>query len=126
MEETRFGRLEDRVDSLKDDVAEIKVKQTLTHETLCGLKNDFEEHVEEIRNHITGDNKIINHIEPIIGLLPTLSEIAQQYHFEKLKKEEEGRLRKENREKIKDVSVKVGLLGSLISAVLYVLHKFGL
>lgn len=126
MEETRFGRLEDRVDSLKDDVAEIKVKQTLTHETLCGLKSDFEEHVEEIRNHITGDNKIINHIEPIIGLLPTLSEIAQQYHFEKLKKDEAERLRKENMDKIKDVSVKVGLLGTLLSGVAYVLSKIGL
>lgn len=126
MDENRFNRLEERVDSVKDDIAEIKAKQSVSHTILCDLREDFHSHVEEIKDHIAGDKKIINHIDPLLSILPTLSEIVQKYHYEKTKAEEDAEVKRNRNEAWKNTSVKVGVIGSILSAILYVASKLGL
>tara|TARA_R100001086_G_scaffold249698_1_gene190432 strand:- start:5267 stop:5587 length:321 start_codon:yes stop_codon:yes gene_type:complete len=72
----RMDRLEVKVDSIKDDVSE--------------LKADFRVHVskmdtrmEVFADHIQGDNKIINEIQPLIEQLPKMAKIVKEYEYKK-------------------------------------------
>lgn len=78
MDEQRFQRLEDKVDVLKQDVTELKVNLTVGMEKLDG-------HIQEVRDHVAGDNKIINEITPVLG---QLKEMVDDYSYKKKRKEE--------------------------------------
>lgn len=108
MSEERLQRLEDKVDKVKDDVHE--------------LKTDFKIHTTEMANkmqvfgdHITGDQKIINEISPLMQKLPDLVEIVKEYQYEK-----ETKRRK--REKIKTFMTKAGMI-SIVVGILAGLKK---
>ena len=66
MDETRFTRLETRVDEIKGDLAEVKAEQQINSSRLDDLKDHVKEHTEAVRNHVAGDDKIISEIAPII------------------------------------------------------------
>lgn len=91
--EKRIDRLEDKVDAIKTDVAE--------------LKSDMKHLMPKIEEHITGDKKIINHLTPVIDKLPALIEIVERDQFEKMK-------RKEKAEKLKNLTAKLGFISLLV------------
>lgn len=66
MDEIRFSRLEARVDEIKDDVAEVKAQQMITSHNVDDLKGYIKEQTEIVKSHVTGDDKIITEIGPII------------------------------------------------------------
>lgn len=78
----KFEKLEDKIDQVGDNVNQ--------------LRTDFKVHVALIEEHVAGDKKIINEIQPIL----------EAYKFEQLKKKEAI----ENREAIyKYVKITSGL-----------------
>lgn len=102
-DKNRLERLEGKVDTIKEDIFE--------------LKSEFKVHVVNMENkldtfekHIAGDNKIINHISPIIEKFPVIIEIVEEYNFEKKKKAERN-------SKIKAFSIKAGIVGTIITAI---------
>jgi hypothetical protein len=97
--EKRFDRLEKRVDEVKDEVSE--------------LKTEFQIHRHLVEEHVTGDNKIIQKIEPLLDVLPSLQEIVQEYHLDKLDKKRSEERRKLILDKIKIVSGLLGIIGAI-------------
>ena len=100
----KIDKLEEKIDKVKDDVAE--------------LKTDFKIHAEKMNtkmeifeDHITGDKKIINELQPVLEKLPTIVEIAEQYQFDK-------KLKQENIKKIKKWSLKIGFIGTVIGTAI--------
>lgn len=100
MSEERLQRLEDKVDKVKEDVTE--------------LKTDFKVHTTEMNakmqvfgDHMTGDQKIINEISPLMQELPDLVEIIKEYQYDKETK-------KRKREKIKSFMTKAGVVSILV------------
>ena len=96
----RLERLEDKVDLIKDDVSE--------------LKSDFKVHVNKMEDkmevfgeHITGDQKIINHLEPFLKQLPEFSEALGDYKFKK-------QLRERREKWIKRTTAVLGLVSLLV------------
>lgn len=67
MDEIRFSRLENRVDEIKDDLAEVKAEQRVTNHYIESLKDHVETQSDLVRQHVTGDEKIITEIAPIIA-----------------------------------------------------------
>lgn len=103
-QETRFQRMEDKIDGVKHDVNEIKSE-------VQELKSDIKYHMTKVEEHVAGDKKIINEIQPILAKLPQIVEMAEEYHFNK---------------KVKDKTVKlIGILGMLVG-LLAGLDKLGI
>lgn len=80
MNESRFDKLDNKIEKVREDVSELKV--------------DLKAHIVEskinmdvIRDHVAGDKKIINAIEPLMSELPDLVNIIKEYQFNKLKKQ---------------------------------------
>lgn len=78
--ESQITKLEDKVEAVREDVSE--------------LKSDLKLHIQEtrqnmevIRAHVSADNRIVAAIEPLVKELPTLVEIAKEYHWQKMAKE---------------------------------------
>jgi hypothetical protein len=78
--ESQISKLEDKVEAVREDVSE--------------LKSDLKLHIQEtrqnmevIRAHVSADNRIVTAIEPLVKELPTLVEIAKEYHWQKLSNE---------------------------------------
>ena len=94
--EERFQRIEDKVDNLREDVIEIKV--------------DMKHHIEKVEEHITGDKKIINEIQPLLAKLPGIVEIVEDHAFDK-------KLKKKRAETIKHYGSRLGLLSLIIGIV---------
>jgi len=77
---SQLEKLEDKVESVREDVSE--------------LKSDFKLHMQEtrqnmevIRAHVSADNRIVASIEPLVKELPILVEVAKEYHWQKMAKE---------------------------------------
>ena len=66
MDDQRFGRLETRVDQIKDDVAEVKAEQKVQSATNVEMKDALKELTQAVTAHVAGDDKIITEIHPII------------------------------------------------------------
>jgi len=99
--EDRVVRLEDKIDDVKEDVSE--------------LKSDFKVHTALMQEHVAGDSKIINEITPLIEALPSLKEIVEEYHYEKIESKKKAEKRKVVMDRIKIVSGILGIIG-MISA----------
>lgn len=103
-QETRFQRMEDKIDSVKQDVTEVKVE-------VQEMKYDIKNHMKKVEEHVAGDKKIINEIQPLLARLPQIIEMAEEYHVSK---------------KIKDRVLKtLGILGMLVG-ILAGLEKLGI
>lgn len=66
MDDTRFSRLENRVDEIKDDLADVKAEQRVTNHHIETLNKNMEIHSELVKSHVAGDDKIITEIAPLI------------------------------------------------------------
>jgi hypothetical protein len=109
MDESRFSRLETRVDKVIDDVAEVKADTKIIHSDLGDLRDALKEHVDVVKEHVTGDKKIINIIEPMMQQMPEFHAMIQDYKTEKAIKQKKA-------EKLKHWSIKGGLLFGLAGA----------
>lgn len=69
IKESRFQRLEDKVDRVENKVIEV------------GSKLDT--HMEVVKDHIAGDKKVINEWKPVIEMVPHLKEIIDNHNYEK-------------------------------------------
>jgi chromosome segregation ATPase len=63
MDDSRFSRLENRVDEIKDDVAEIKAEQKVFTTSVSDLKDQVKDYTEAVNSHVTSDNKVITVLE---------------------------------------------------------------
>lgn len=68
--------MEDKIDSVKHEVTEVKLE-------VGEIKADIKHHMDKVEQHITGDNKIINELQPILNKLPHIVEMAEEYHISK-------------------------------------------
>lgn len=100
MDTSRFERLESKVDQVKDDVSELKVDFKIHMVNVENKMNDF-------ASHIQGDNKIINHIEPLLKQLPEIYDLVSEYKFQK-------QLNARKIEKVKSMTAKLGLISLLV------------
>lgn len=66
MDAERFSRLENRVDEIKDDLADVKAEQKITNHHIESLKDHMQIHSELVKQHVAGDDKIITEIAPLI------------------------------------------------------------
>lgn len=96
IDETRFQRVESKLDELKDDMTE--------------LKTDFRIHINLVEEHVAGDKKIINQITPILDKLPSIMEIVEDYQFTKV-------LKQKRMDSIKEVTTKLGLVGLVLGII---------
>ena len=78
--EVRFQRMEDKIDSVKEDVMAVKSE-------VSEMKTDIRHHMEKVEEHVAGDKKLINEIQPILTKLPQIVEMAEEYHVSKRLKE---------------------------------------
>lgn len=78
--EVRFQRMEDKIDSVKEDVIAVKAE-------VSEMKSDIRHHMKKVEEHVAGDKKIINEIQPILAKLPQIVEMAEEYHVSKRLKE---------------------------------------
>lgn len=79
MSESRFNRLEHKVDNVNEKVDEVKIDVT-------ELKGDMKLHMHEVEKHVTDDNKIIKHIEPMLPLISELKTIVDESKYERMKR----------------------------------------
>lgn len=93
----RYDRLEDKIDKVKDDVTEVKVD-------VAEMKTTLKNTNELIAEHISGDNKVINQLVPILG---DLGSMVEDHKYNKLKK-------KKFTEKLKTVSLKLSIVGAVV------------
>lgn len=117
MDEMRFGRLEDKVDKIKDDVHEIK------HNNIA-ISKIIEMHMETIEDHITGDNKIIANIEPLLDELPAIISMVKTYEVNKVIVERKRKEKTEKREKFTDYGKKIGLISLVVGIITSVTRAF--
>ena len=109
-DDIRLGRLEDKVDVIKSEVSE--------------LRTDFKIHVTKIEDkmdifsdHITGDNKIISHLQPVLEQLPELTNIIKEYQFEK-------ELRRRRSEKTKKIASTLGIVSVALGIIISLIKLF--
>jgi hypothetical protein len=113
VDENRFNRLEDKVDRLDEKVDSVD-------KTTVEIKAKLERHVEVVEQQVTGDNKIITHIEPLIPHLGSIAEMAKDHQYQKMK-------RQERKDKLGELGQKIKIWGSLLtlaSVVLGILAKY--
>lgn len=111
MDDRRFERLEVKVDEIKDDVSELKSDVKVSF-------NRFSDRMDIFAEHIQGDNKIINHIEPLLEKLPEISRIVEDYKFR-------DELKKRRMERVKKYSYYIGIVGS-ITGIILTLQRLGI
>lgn len=112
-DERRLDRLEDKVDKVNDKVEAVD-KRTIKMEA------KLDQHIDVIERHVTGDNKIIDHIQPLIPHLESIAEMAQDHVYKK-------KLKEERMDKLFVVGNKVKIWGGVVgiaSAILAFLSKY--
>jgi hypothetical protein len=107
VDEQRFGRLENRVDQIKDDVAEVKAEQKVQSATNVEMKDAIKELTQAVTAHVAGDDKIITEIHPII---------------EEFKFQQERRRRR--RQSLKDLALKLGIPSIIIGMIAGIVKIF--
>lgn len=106
--EERFGRLEDKVDHIKEDVLEVKSEVKHMNET-------FQKQIELVNEHITGDQKIINVLE---DLIPDLKDMAIDHATAKRIIAEKKIKREERLDKIKSIAAPLALISTVIGIII--------
>ena len=114
VDENRFTRLETRVDEIKDDVAEVKAEQKILNNSVVNLSEDMKEHIQVVRDHVTGDDKIITEIQPLLQVLPHLTEVVEEYKIEKAIREKRKEALKMWAMRLGIPSVILGMAGAIV------------
>lgn len=97
----RFNRLEDKVSDTAEIV--IELRSEVRH-----MNGKFEEHIEVVKEHILGDNKIIDQLE---GIIPHLSEMVRDHSTKKII----AQARKDKWKSIVEKCVDIGKIIGLVS-----------
>lgn len=95
-------RIDSKLDKIQDDVTELKVKV-----------EKIDSRMDRFDAHITGDEKIISKLVPILDKFPTIVSIVEDYEFRRM-------LAQKRMSAIK----KVGLIAGVILSVAGVLKLF--
>jgi hypothetical protein len=104
MDEQRFGRLENRVDQIKDDVAEVKADQKIQTIANVEMKDAIKELTHAVTAHVAGDDKIITEIHPII----------EEFKFQQEKRRRRTQSLKDWSLKLAIPSTVIGIIGVLV------------
>lgn len=96
----RLDKLEQKVDSVKEDVME--------------LKSDFKIHTTLIKEHVAGDNKVISDLRPILAKLPDIVEIVEDYQYAKQSRERKMQAIADWTKKLTFVSTAIGVVYALL------------
>jgi len=99
----RFNRLEDKVTDTAEVVIELRAD--VKH-----MNHRFDEHIEVVKEHILGDNKIIDQLEDII---PHLREMVTDHSERKIIQ----KVKKQRWTNFVEKSVELGKIFGLISIV---------
>ena len=123
MNDTRFNRLESRVEKLDDKIDGIK-------EDIGELKVDIRVFQEKVESHVAGDDKIIQTIVPTLHQFKSfvendLSSIKYIVEVHKAKELTE-KLREEKKKKIKSSLGIASVVVSLVTGVVYKLFQMGI
>ena len=97
MSEERFNRLDDKIDEVKEDVAE--------------LKGEFKTHITLIEERTSNDVQILRELQPLLEAIPSIETMVGDFEYKK-----ENRRR--NKDKLKSAGVKLGISATLISIAL--------
>lgn len=100
MSEKRFQRMEDKIDSVKQDVVEVKLE-------VSEMKTDIRHHMSRVEDHVAGDKKIINELQPVLAKLPHIVEMAEEYQTSK-------QIKKRAYKYLGTTALLVGILGGLV------------
>jgi len=103
MSEERFNRLENKVDKVDEKVNEVKLE-------VSEMRSDIHENIRVVQDHVTSDNKIIEHIKPLVPVIHSLSEMVEDYSFRK-------KMKYRRMERLKTLSIKVGIIAALSGIV---------
>lgn len=110
MSEDRFNRVEDKIDKVNDKVDKMDDKVDYVIVEVTEMRISTKHQMDTIRQHVTADQKIINHIQPLLPILEDLAEMVKDHKFEKTKKEK-------SLETIKGISTRVGIAAGCIGIV---------
>lgn len=97
MDESRFQRLEDKVDVIKDEVAE--------------LKSDMKVHMAMVERHVSSDERIIQKINPLLDKFDEVVEVVEEHKFDK-------KLRQKKMQAISKWTKRLGLVSVIISVII--------
>jgi polyisoprenoid-binding protein YceI len=95
-------RVDAKLDRIQDDVTELKIQV-----------DKIDSRMDRFDAHITGDEKIINKLMPILDKFPTIVSIVEDYEF-----------RRKLAEKRLTIIKKVGLISGVVLSVAGVLKLF--
>lgn len=115
MDDARITRIETRVDEIKDAVSKVEAKQEVMSESIKEIREDFHEHTHLVKQHVAGDTKIIQEIQPLLSAMPHLTELAEEFKYQKMKKQDRKDL-------LTSWSKKLGLV-SLVLAIFVSISK---
>lgn len=96
----RLDKLEQKVDAVKEDIME--------------LKSDFKVHTALVKEHVTGDNKIISDLKPILAKLPDIVEIVEDYQFSKQARQRKMQAIADWTKKLTLVSTAIGVIYAIL------------
>ena len=97
MDESRFQRLEDKVDAIKEEVSD--------------LKTDMRVHMATVERHVSADERIIEKINPLLDKFTEIVEVVEEHKFDK-------QLRQKKMETVKKWSARLGLVSVIISVII--------
>lgn len=117
MDSDRFNRLEERVDEIRDNVADLKAESKLHNETTRQLRNEIHAYTSAVKDHVSSDNKIINQVKPLLESLPEIKILVDDSLYRKRKNEE-------MKQKFKDISLKLGIVSATVGILYGVIRLF--
>ena len=117
MDEVRFSKLENHVESIKDEVTDIKIAQAVMSEKM-------DNHLERIEDHITGDEKIITEIQPLLRELPSLIEIIKTYEVDKEIAARNKDKKQANFIKYRTLGIKLGYVTTVVGIIATIYRSF--
>lgn len=102
-----YGRVDTRIDTIKDDVAELKAEQKMIRDEVGETRIDIQDLTVEMRGHVAGDNKIVTHLTPIMA---DLKEMVEDHKFKKLEHEKKHK-------RYKSLALKLGLVATVLAII---------
>lgn len=105
MSDERFNRLEDKVDKVDDKVDKVALE-------VVEMRTETKHQMETIKSHVTQDEKIVNHIKPLLPILEDLADMVEDHKFEKKAKLNRSDMFKKWSIRIGAVTATLGLLSA--------------
>jgi hypothetical protein len=74
-------------DELRDDITDIKIDVAEVKSDVKHIDVKIDKAMQVFEDHVTGDNKIITHIEPILPHLASIAQMAEDHNYKKLQRQ---------------------------------------